>query len=294
MQIGLTGASGFVGREVIRIANRRGHEVVAFSRDGRRVVDGTIETREFDVARVPDFAGCEAIIHLAGERLAGLWTPAKVKRIRSSRVEGTRRVIEGIRNAPQAVEVLVCASAIGIYGDAGETELPEESPQGSGFLAETCRAWENEACKAGTSCRVARIRLGLVLGRKGGALAAMLPLFRCCLGGKLGSGLQWWSWIHVEDAASLLLFAVENLDASGAINGVAPWPVRNADFTRALGKTLRRPAVVPAPALALKIVLRGFARELLDSRRVLPTAATSLGFPFRFPELEPALRHVVT
>ena len=294
MQIGVTGASGFVGREVIRIASRRGHEVVAFSRDGRRVVDGTIETRAFGVDRVPDFAGCEAVIHLAGESVAGLWTPAKVKRIRSSRVDGTRRVVEGIRDASRSIEVLVCASATGFYGDSGEVELSDDSPGGTGFLAETCRAWEDEARRAEAACRVARVRLGLVLGKKGGALAAIVPLFRWFLGGKLGSGRQWWSWIHLEDAASLLLFAVENLDARGAINAVAPWPVRNADFTRVLGNALHRPAMMPAPAFALKLVLRGFARELLDSRRVLPATATSLGFPFRFSELEPALRDVVT
>ena len=293
MQIGLTGASGFLGREVIRLATRRGYEVVAFSRDSTRVVDGTIETRRFSLHEVPDFSGCEAIIHLAGETVAGLWTPAKVRRIRESRVQGTRRVVDGIRQASQRPEVLVCASATGIYGDAGEAELSEGAPDGTSFLAETCRAWESEARSAEPMCRVARVRFGLVLGRRGGAMAAMLPLFRWCLGGRLGNGRQWWSWIHVEDAASLLVFAMENLDAKGAINGVAPWPVRNADFTRVFGKVLHRPTVAPAPAFALKLLLRGFARELLDSRRVLPVVASSLGFPFRFPELEPALRDVV-
>jgi uncharacterized protein (TIGR01777 family) len=292
MQIGLTGASGFLGREVIQLATRRGYEVVAFSRDSSRVVDGTIETRRFSMDEVPDFSGCEAVIHLAGERVAGLWTPGKVRRIRESRVNGTRRVVEGIRQSAHRPEVLVTASATGIYGDAGETELSEASPEGSSFLAETCHAWESEARAAESVCRVARIRFGLILGRRGGALAAMLPLFRWFLGGKIGNGRQWWSWIHVEDAASLLVFAIENLDAQGAINGVAPWPVRNADFTRVLGKVLHRPTIAPAPAFALKLVLRGFARELLDSRRVLPVSASSLGFPFRFPELEPALRDV--
>jgi uncharacterized protein len=267
--------------------------VVAFSRDAKRVVEGTIETRRFSIDEVPDFSGCDAIIHLAGETVAGLWTPAKVRRIRESRVQGTRRVVEAIRQSAQRPEVLICPSATGIYGDAGEAELSECSPGASSFLAETCRAWESEAQAAEAECRVARIRLGLVLGRRGGALAAMLPLFRWFLGGRIGNGRQWWSWIHVEDAASLLVFAMENLDAQGAINGVAPWPVRNADFTRALGKVLHRPTIAPAPAFALKLVLRGFARELLDSRRVLPAAASALGFPFRFPELEPALRDVV-
>jgi uncharacterized protein len=294
MQIALTGASGFIGREVIRAASRRGHEIVAFSRDPQRVVHDTIETRPFSLAAPPDFAGCEAVIHLAGENVAGLWTAAKMRRIRDSRVLGTRRVVEGIRQASVIPEVLVCASAIGIYGDAGEAELSEEGPLGSGFLADTCRLWEAEAAAAQNVCRVAQTRFGLVLGAGGGALGAMAPLFRCFLGGKIGHGRQWWSWIHVEDAAALLLFAVENLDARGPVNATAPWPDRNAEFTRALGRVLRRPTIAPAPAWALRLMLRGFARELLASRRVVPAAALALGFPFRFPELEPALRDALS
>jgi uncharacterized protein (TIGR01777 family) len=290
MQIGLTGATGFLGKEVVRAAVRRGHEVVAYSRNAQRVVHDTIETRVFRADDVPDLSGCEGVIHLAGENVAGLWTPAKLRRIRESRVEGTRRVVEAIRRAAVPPEVLVCASATGIYGDGGDAELTEEAAAADGFLAETCVAWESAAVAAEAVCRVARARLGLVLGRDGGALPAMARLFRFGLGGRIGSGRQWWSWIHVEDAASLLVFAVENLDARGALNGTAPWPIRNEDFTRALARVLHRPAVLPAPAWALCLLLRGFARELLDSRRDVPAAASALGFPFRFTELEPALR----
>jgi uncharacterized protein (TIGR01777 family) len=288
MQIGLTGASGFVGREVIRAALRRGHEVVAFSRDPERKVPDAIETRLFRIGEVPDFAGCEAVIHLAGESVNGLWTASKVRRIRESRVEGTRWVAEGVRVAKP--EVLVTASGSGYYGDGGEQELTEESRSGDSFLAEVCRAWEGEARKVSDVCRVAHTRFGIILGRNGGAVPLMRSIFRMGLGGPSGSGRQWWTWLHVEDAASLLLFAVENMDAKGPINGAAPWPVRNADFVRVMGKVLHRPTFLRAPAWALRMMLRGFARELLDSRKMVPAAATSLGFPFRFPELEPALR----
>jgi uncharacterized protein (TIGR01777 family) len=292
MQIGLTGASGFVGRHVIQAAVRRGHEVVAFTRDPRRTVHDAIEMRAFSTTEIPNIEGCEAIVHLAGENVAGLWTAAKKRRIRESRVDGTRRIAEAIRDARHRPEVLVCASAIGFYGDGGDDEVSESSPAGEGFLAEVCQAWEAEAESVEADCRVARLRFGLILGAKGGALAAMAPLFRLGLGGKLGSGRQWWSWIHVEDAASLLLFAAENLDARGAINAVAPWPRQNADFTRVLARTLHRPAFARVPAWLLKMTLRGFAAELLESRRVLPRAASELDFPFHFPELEPALRDI--
>lgn len=291
MQIALTGASGFLGREVIRAAVRRGHEVVAFSRNAQKLVRDTIETRPFDLAKTPDFSGCEAVIHLAGETVSGLWTNKKKRRIVESRVEGTRRVVEAIRVARP--EVLVSVSGTGFYGDGGEGDLTEQSPSGDGYLADVCRAWEKEAHAAEEVCRVATVRFGMVLGRDGGALGAMLPAFRFGLGGPMGTGKQWWSWIHVEDAASLLLFAVENMDAKGPINGSAPWPVRNADFAKTLGRVLRRPAFLRAPAWALKVMLRGFARELLDSRKVLPGAASALEFPFRFPELDPALRDLL-
>lgn len=288
MQIGLTGASGFVGRALVRAATRRGHEVVAFSRDPKRVVHDTIETRAFSTTAAPDFRGCEAIVHLAGENIAGFWTAAKKRRIRESRIEGARRVVEGIRAA--SPEVFVCASAIGYYAGGGETELHEDAPPGRGFLAEVCQATEREAIAAENTCRVARLRFGIVLGPGGGALGQMLPVFRLGLGGKLGDGRQWWSWIHLEDLATMLLFAVENMEVRGVLNATSPWPVRNADFTRVLAKLLHRPAFTRVPRWALKLLFRDLAGEFLESRRVAPAAATALDFPFKFPELEPALR----
>ena len=293
MQLALTGATGFVGRHVIRLAVRRGYEVVAFTRDPSQPVHDCIETRKFTAAEPPDISGCNAVIHLAGENVAGLWTRKKLRRIRESRVLGTRRIAEAIRTESHAPDVFVSASAIGFYGDCGEAEITEDSPPGAGFLAETCREWEAEALAAEPICRTVRARFGLVLGKQGGALRMMLPLFRLGRGGRLGSGRQWMSWIHAEDLASLLLFAVENLDVRGALNATAPWPVRNAEFTATLARSLRRPAFFAVPAFALRLLFRGFSRELLDSKRVLPAAATALGFGFHFPQIAPALADIV-
>ncbi len=284
MILGITGASGFVGKRLIQAATRQGFEVIGFSRNPAAPVSGCVETRRFSLDETPDFNGCEAIIHLAGENVSGLWTAAKKRRIRDSRVIGARRVAEGIRAAKVRPEVLVGASAIGFYGNKGETDITEESPRGSGFLADVCVENEAELAVAEPNCRVVRARIGLVFGA-GGALAVMRPLFKLGLGGPVGNGQQWMSWIHVEDAVSLLLFAVRNLDIRGPLNITTPWPVRNSDFTKTLARSVRRPAIFRAPAFALRFFLREFADELLWSRRILPAVATAEGFRFQFPEL---------
>lgn len=290
MNLGITGASGFIGRALIDHALRRGHEVIAFTRDPKRGIPGC-EMRAFSLETPPDIAGCDAIIHLAGESVVGLWTPAKKRRIVASRVEGTRRVVEAIAHAGVKPEVFVCGSAIGFYGDGAERELTERSPAGPGFLAETVLAWEAEAARA-EGVRTVFVRTGIVLGRGGGMLRAITPIFRAGLGGPISDGQQWMSWIHLEDEIRLLLFAVENLDIRGPINATAPWPVRNAEFTRALAATLRRPAFFRVPAFALR-ALGDFSHELLDSKRVLPASALDHGYGFRFPELAPALRELL-
>ena len=291
MHIGLTGATGFIGGKIIDLALRRGHEIVAFTRDPRRAIPGC-EMRAFSLERAPDIAGCEAIIHLAGEPAIGLWTAAKKRRIVESRVLGTRRVVEAINAAREKPEVLLSGSAIGFYGDRGEEELTETAPAGTGFLAATTQAWEAEAQRA-EGVRLVTLRTSIVLGKNGGALKLMTRIFQLGLGGPLGDGRQWMSWIHLEDLAQLALFAIENLDLRGPLNGSAPWPVRNAEFTRTLARTLRRPAFLRVPAFALRAALRDFARELLDSKRVLPAAALDHGFRFQFPELAPALKNLL-
>lgn len=287
MIVGITGATGFIGRALVDLTLRRGHEVVAFTRRPDRTIPGC-EMRAFSLEQPPDLAGCDAVIHLAGETVAGLWTPARKRRILDSRRLGTRRVVEAIAAAKDPPEVLVSGSAIGFYGDAGDSELTEESPAGAGFLAETVQAWEAEARRA-TRCRVVLARTGLVLGQHGGALKVLAPIFRLGLGGPIGDGQQWLPWIHLEDETRLLLFAAENLAVRGPLNATAPWPVRNAELTAALALVLHRPALLRVPAFALKM-LGEFSRELLDSRRVLPEVATGHRFGFHFPELEPALK----
>ena len=291
MIIGITGATGFIGGKIIDLALRRGHEVVAFTRDPRRKIPGC-EMRAFSLDVAPDITGCEAFIHLAGEPVVGLWTAAKKRRIVESRVLGTRRVVEAINAAREKPEVLLSGSAIGFYGDRGDAELTETAPAGTGFLAETVQAWEAEAHRA-EGVRIVTLRTSLVLGKHGGALAPMTPIFKLGLGGPLGDGRQWMSWIHLNDLAQLALFAIENLDLRGPLNGSAPWPARNADFTTALAQTLRRPAFLRVPAFLLRTVLRDFSRELLDSKRVLPATATDHGFHFQFPELKPALTNLL-
>jgi uncharacterized protein (TIGR01777 family) len=290
MIIGLTGATGFIGSRIIDLALQRGHEVVAFSRDPKQTLSGC-EMRPFSLETPPDLHGCEGIIHLAGESVFGLWTRAKKQRIRESRVLGTRRIVEAIAALDVPPEVLVCGSAIGFYSDAGDAELTEAAPAGTEFLAETCQSWESAALAAARS-RVVLMRTGIVLGREGGALRAMAPIFRAGLGGRIGSGQQWMPWIHLDDEARLALFAMENLDLRGPLNATAPWPVRNADFTRTFARTLHRPAFCHLPAFALRL-LGDFSHELLDSKRVVPAAATEHGFGFQFPELEPALKNLL-
>ena len=289
MRIGLTGATGFVGKHILRLAAQRGHEVVAFTRTPQRDVSGAAETRRFALDAPPDLSGCEAVIHLAGEPILGLWTGAKKRRIVESRVRGTRRIVEAIAAMSEKPEVLVNASAIGYYGESGDAELTERTPAGTGFLAATVQSWEDEA-RAAKAERVVLLRTGIVLGKTGGALAKMTPAFRFGLGTTFGDGRQWVSWIHVEDLARLALFAVEDMDVRGPLNATAPWPVRHGDFVKTLARVLHRPALLRIPAFALRAALRGLAAELLDSKRVIPDAAIGHGFQFRFPELEPALR----
>ena len=291
MHIGLTGATGFIGGKIIDLALRRGHEIIAFTRDPSRTIPGCA-MRAFSLDAPPDISGCEAIIHLAGEPVVGLWTAAKKRRIVESRVLGTRRIVESINAAREKPEVLLSGSAIGFYGDRGETELLETAPAGHGFLAETVQAWEAEAQRA-EGLRVVTLRTAIVFGKNGGALPMMRPIFKLGLGGKLGDGRQWMSWIHLDDLAQLALFAIENLDLRGPLNGSAPWPARNADFTKALAHTLRRPAFFRVPAFLLRAALRDFSHELLDSKRVLPAAALDHGFRFQFPDLTPALAHLL-
>lgn len=285
MKIGLTGASGFIGTQFARLARERGHEVVAFSRNPRAGV------RKFSLAEPPDVSGLDAIVHLAGESILGLWTSEKKRRILDSRVLGTRALVEALNTTPDAPRIFVSGSAIGYYGDTGERAVTEASPAGAGFLAEVAQAWEHEAAQA-SRARATLLRTGFVLGRDGGAMQLIRPVFRAGLGGRLGNGRQWMSCIHVADVADIVLHAVENEHVAGPLNAVQPEPVRNADFTRVLAHVAHRPAIFPAPAFAMKLALGELSHLLLDSQRVLPEATLASGYRFQFPTLAAAAEDV--
>ena len=282
LRIGVIGASGYVGRQLGKIAKACGHEVIPFSRFVRPGF------RHFPPEGNADFRGLDAVVNLAGEPILGLWTKSKRRKILESRVSGTTRVVDSLLAAPDRPRVLLNASAIGYYGETGEDIVAEESPAGAGFLAETCQAWEaatEPASRAGL--RVVRLRIGFVVG-PGGAMSLILPMFRYGLGGNLGNGRQWMSCIHVDDVAGMILWCLENEAISGAVNAVMPEPVRNADFTRELAAAIHRPAILPAPAFALRLALGELSRVMLDSVRVVPNVAQSLHYKFDFPSLSAA------
>lgn len=288
-RIGLTGASGFIGREIIRQACHEGDTVVAFSRNLQRAITGTSEVRGFGPEM--DLNGLDAIIHLAGEPILGLWTPAKQRRILDSRVQGTRWLVESAIRAKQPPGVLVSASGINIYGDRGDEPLPESAAIGTtGFLRDVAVAWEQEAQRARSAgVRVVCLRVAMVLGKEAGALPLMARVFRLGAGGRLGTGRQWMPWIHIHDVAALFLHAAGTEPVKGPVNACAPNPVRNADFTRILGELVRRSTLFPVPALILRAALRSESSLLLDSLRAIPEQALQSGFEFRFPEVQTAL-----
>ncbi len=280
MKIGIIGATGYIGSRLQAAALRSGQEVVCFSRNERSGF------RRFSLDAIPDFSGLDAVVNLAGESILGLWTRQKKEKILRSRVETTRHVMEGLSRLPDGPRILINASAIGYYGDTGENPVSETSPAGTGFLAQTCKAWE-EATQGSVAekMRIVRLRIGFVTG-PGGAMRFVLPLFKMGLGGPLGNGRQWMSCIHVDDVAGLILWAIANASISGPVNAVCPEPVRNTDFTRALARAVHRPAILPAPAFALRLSLGELSRVMLDSVRVIPQVALSNGYPFRYPNVE--------
>jgi uncharacterized protein (TIGR01777 family) len=284
MRIAITGASGFIGSRLCDAVRARGHAVLTIGRSsGERRWDPMSGPAPLD--------GVDAVIHLAGEPVAsGRWTKAKMERIRDSRVIGTRNLVAGLRAArPRA---LVSSSATGYYGDRGDEELTEDSAPGNDFLAGVCKGWEAEAQQSGV--RTVLIRTGIVLGPGGGALQKMLLPFKLGFGGRLGDGRQWMSWIHREDLVNLYLHALENESLSGPFLGTGPAPVRNVDYTRTLGRVLGRWTILPMPRLQARILLGKVIEVLFGSQRCRPKRTLESGFAFRFPELEPALREILT
>ena len=296
----VSGASGFVGQAVVSALRVAGHTVVGLGRDPARLaagVPGLAEARAWPAFDVPpDLGGLtvDAVVHLAGEPVSGRWTAARRRLIRESRVTGTRTLVEALRRAGQRPARFVSASAIGYYGDRGEEPLPESAAPGEDFLASVCVDWEAAAREADSLGAVTtQLRLGIVLGPGGGALARMLPLHRRGLAGPLGPGTQWWSWVHRDDVVGLVVWALDGR-VHGAVNAVAPAAERQLDVSRALCRRLGRRAWLPTPAFALRLALGGFASELLASKRVLPERVLASGYAFRFPGIDDAVKDLLS
>lgn len=298
MRIAVSGSTGLVGSEVVTVLSAAGHEVVRLVR--RVPAPGEKAVRWDPAAGVIDTGGldgCDAVVHLAGENVgSGRWTAARKAAIRDSRVNGTRFLCDALAGLARPPKTLVCASAVGYYGDRGEEPLTEESPPGTGFLAEVCREWEAASAPAARKgIRVVALRIGMVLSSKGGALARMLPLFRAGLGGVIGGGRQYISWVALDDLPGIVLHALQCGDLSGPVNAVAQRPVTNREFTEALGKVLSRPTPLPVPAFALRLAVGGEMADalLLASARGIPRRLEETGYRFRFADLSAALRHLL-
>src|SRR6185369_10956785 len=288
MKTAIAGASGLVGSALIPVLERDGHEITRLVRNAPKA--GEIEWHpNQDVLKANDFEGFDVIINLAGENIAGgRWTDDQKRKIRDSRVNGTHLLSEAIAKLARKPQVFVCASATGIYGDRGDEKLDEQSESGGGFLAGVCREWEKAtepASKAGV--RVVNLRYGPILARDGGMLAKLLTPFKMGMGGKVGSGKQYISWVSLEDAVRATKFAIDEEAIRGPLNVVSPNPVTNEEFTKTLGHVLNRPTALAMPAFAARLAFGEMADEmLLASQKVLPKRLIQVGFQFQYPTLE--------
>ncbi len=297
----VSGATGFVGKALCTTLKERGLAFTAFSRRPDRaksLLPGVKEAYRWrprlEPAPLAAIQGAKAVVHLAGESVAGRWNEYKKQAIRESRVVGTRNLVETIGEAKSKPGVLVCASAVGYYGNRGEEEVSEDSGPGNDFLAEVCQAWEAEARRAEEhGVRVVIVRIGMVLGRDGGALKQMLLPFKMGLGGPVGHGRQWMPWVSLNDVIGIILHAIEFANVKGPLNVTAPNPVRNVELAKTLGQVLHRPAFLPAPAFGLKLLLGEFADVLLTSQRIIPKRIQESGYRFRHSILEEALRAIL-
>jgi uncharacterized protein len=297
MRIVVTGATGLVGTQLVAALEQSDAQVIRAVRrpvkDESRELFWDPESGKIDAAR---FDGVDAVVHLAGENIAGgRWTESFKRKIRDSRVKGTRLISEAIAAATNGPRTFVCASAIGYYGSRGDELLTEASPPGDDFLAQVCQKWE-AACQPARDAgvRVVNTRIGVILSTEGGALKKMLTPFKLGLGGKIGDGRQCMSWVALDDVVGAFQFALTTSQVSGPMNLVAPRPVTNADFTKTLGRIVSRPTIFPMPAFAARLAFGEMADALLlSSTRVDPQALTAAGYQFRWPELEPALRHLL-
>ena len=296
MKITISGASGFIGRRLLKTLAACGHSLQVLSRHAGMNMPAGVKVFPWDPAKAEPPAeslrDADAVVHLAGEPVAQRWNAEVKARVRDSRVQGTANLVAALAKLERKPAVLVCSSAIGYYGSRGDEVLTENSSRGGDFLSDVCAAWESEARKAESlGVRVVSVRTGHVLDPRGGLLKRILPPFRLGAGGRLGNGQQWMSWIHLDDMAALLQFAVEK-PVTGPVNATAPNPVTNAEFTRELAAKLHRPAIFPVPKFALGLMFGEMADVIMGSQRVLPQAAESAGFTFRYAELGPALENL--
>ncbi len=308
MRILVSGSSGLIGSAVVEALEREGHAVARLVRPPSNLRASALPhtgppanhvrwdpvSGELDAAAAGD---ADAVVHLAGESIAqGRWNASRKRLLRNSRIDATRGLVNALAKLPRPPRVFISASAIGYYGDRGEEELTEQSTLGNDFLAALARDWEAEAAHAGEfGARAVQLRFGVVLTPRGGALARMLPPFRLGVGGRLGSGRQWMSWLTLAEAVAIVRYALENAAVRGPVNAVAPNPVRNAEFTAVLGRVLRRPTIFPVPAIFLRLAVGELADvALLTSQRVLPKKLQELGYRFLHADLVAALSAVLT
>jgi uncharacterized protein (TIGR01777 family) len=298
VDVAISGASGLLGSALAASLQADGHHVVRFVRGGVTGPDMIGWDPEAGRIDAPALEGIDAVVHLAGEGIGERrWSAQQKRRIRDSRIKGTSVLTAAVASRERKPSVLVAASAVGIYGDRGDEILTEDSAPGEGFLAELCRAWEDETRPArDAGVRTVNVRTGIVLTARGGALQRMLLPFRLGLGGKQGSGKQWMSWITLDDEIAALRAAIDDTRLSGPVDFTSPNPVTNADFAHALGRVLHRPTVLPTPMLPLKLRYGGELVDalLLAGQRVLPTRLEAISFPFRDPVLQPALEAVLS
>ncbi len=299
MKVLVTGATGFVGKVVVRQLLEAGDQVVVLTRNIPKAAltlgSDCTYYQWVDTNELPDtaaFDGVDAVINLMGEGIADKrWSEEQKKKIYNSRINGTQKLVEVISQLKVAPSVFVSTSAVGIYGDRKNEEITEDSKTADDFLAHVCSEWEKEASKVKEYVkRLVFIRVGVVLGHGGGALSKMLPVFKLGAGGPIGSGNQYMSWVHIEDLAGMYIEALKNNSMSGVYNGTAPYPATNKEFSTALGKVLKRPAFAPAPAFAIKLAFGEMSTVLLEGQKVLPTKLKAINFRYRYPTLEMALK----
>jgi len=304
MKVAITGATGFVGSRLVERLHAQGEQILVLSRDGTRAqrvfpptAFGNLEIVTYTPTASGDWQGaiasCDAVVNLAGAPIAERWTPQYQQSIADSRKIGTAKIVEAISKADPKPQVLVNASAIGYYGTSETATFVESSAAGDDFLANVCTQWEAEATKVrDAGVRLVILRLGIVLGM-GGAIAKMLPAFRMFVGGPIGTGRQWFSWVHREDVVNLILFSLDRGEVEGVFNATAPNPVRMSELCQIMGQVLKRPSWLPVPNIALELLLGDGAKVVLEGQQVLPQRTTDSGFEYQYPTVKPAVEQIV-